>query len=76
MKKPIIFAILISLLILIGNSELFNKAEIKGTYVLFTVDTEYDFPPVLNTEKGLDEGIPVLLSIFEEHDVKATFLVT
>ncbi|MEN6379365.1 MAG: polysaccharide deacetylase family protein [Methanofastidiosum sp.] len=76
MKKLIIFAILISLLILIGNSELFNKTEIKGTYVLFTVDTEYDFPPVLNTEKGLDEGIPVLLSIFKEHDVKATFLVT
>jgi len=76
MKKLIIFAILILILIFIGNSELFNKAEIKGTYVLFTVDTEYDFPPVLNTEKGLDEGIPVLLSIFEEHDVKATFLVT
>jgi Predicted xylanase/chitin deacetylase len=76
MKKLIIFAILISLLILIGNSELFNKTEIKGTYVLFTVDTEYDFPPVLNTEKGLDEGLPVLLSLFEEHNVKATFLVT
>lgn len=76
MKKLIIFIIFISLLLLIGNSELFNKAEIKGTYVLFTVDTEYDFPPVLNTEKGLDEGIPILLSIFQEHNVKATFLVT
>jgi len=76
MKKFIIPIIFISLLILVGSSELFNKAEIKGTYVLFTVDTEYDFPPVLNTEKGLNEGIPILLSIFEEHDVKATFLVT
>lgn len=76
MKKLIIFAVLILLLILIGNPELFNKAETKETYVLFTVDIEYDFPPVLNTEKGLDEGIPVLLSIFEEHSVKATFLVT
>lgn len=76
MKKLIILAISVSLLIFIGSSELFNKADIKGTYVLFTVDTEYDFPPVLNTEKGLDEGIPILLSIFEEHNVKATFLVT
>jgi peptidoglycan/xylan/chitin deacetylase (PgdA/CDA1 family) len=76
MKKIIITVFFISLLILIGYSELFNKAEIKGTYVLFTVDTEYDFPPVLNTEKGLDEGIPILLSIFDEHNIKATFLVT
>lgn len=76
MKKLIIFTVFISLLLLIGSSDLFNKAEIKGTYVLFTVDTEYDFPPVLNTEKGLDEGMPILLSIFEEHNVKATFLVT
>lgn len=76
MKKKIIFIVFISVLILIGSSELFNKSEIKGTYVVFTVDTEYDFPPVLNTEKGLDEGIPILLSIFEEHKVKATFLTT
>lgn len=76
MKKLIIFTIFVSLLLLIGNSDLFNKADIKGTYVLFTVDTEYDFPPVLNTEKGLDEGIPILLSIFQEHNVKATFLTT
>lgn len=76
MKKFISFIIFVSLLLLIGSSELFNKAEIKGTYVLFTVDTEYDFPPVINTEKGLNEGIPILLSIFEEHNVKATFLVT
>ncbi|KYC44731.1 MAG: 4-deoxy-4-formamido-L-arabinose-phosphoundecaprenol deformylase ArnD [Candidatus Methanofastidiosum methylothiophilum] len=76
MKKIIFFCILISLLLLITSSGLFNKYEIEGTYVLFTVDTEYDFPPVLNTEKGLDEGIPILLSIFEEYNVKATFLVT
>ncbi|NYT13328.1 MAG: polysaccharide deacetylase family protein [Candidatus Methanofastidiosa archaeon] len=76
MKKIIITAFFISLLILISYSELFNKAEIKGTYVLFTVDTEYDFPPVLDTEIGLDQGIPILLSIFKEHNVKATFLVT
>ncbi|KYC48937.1 MAG: 4-deoxy-4-formamido-L-arabinose-phosphoundecaprenol deformylase ArnD [Candidatus Methanofastidiosum methylothiophilum] len=76
MKKFIALTVIISLLIVLGTSELFNKAEINGTYVLFTVDTEYDFPPVLNTEKGLDEGIPILLSIFEEHGVKATFLVT
>ena len=76
MKKIIITVFFISLFILIGYSELFNKAEIKGTYVLFTVDTEYDFPPVLNTEKGLDEGIPILLSIFDEHNIKATFLTT
>jgi len=76
MKKLIALIFIIPLVILIGSSGLFNKAEISGTYVLFTVDTEYDFPPVLNTEKGLDEGIPILLSIFEEHGVKATFLVT
>jgi peptidoglycan/xylan/chitin deacetylase (PgdA/CDA1 family) len=76
MKKIILITFLISLILLIGYSELFNKAEIKGTYVLFTVDTEYDFPPVLNTEIGLDEGIPKMLSLFEEHNVKATFLVT
>lgn len=75
MKKVIAFVLIILFLVIVGSSELFNKNDINGTYVLFTVDTEFDFPPVLNTERGLDEGVPLLLSIFEEHGVKATFLV-
>ena len=76
MKKLIIVAIFLSLLILAGNSKLFDKSKIKGTYVAFTVDTEYDFPPVLNTERGIDEGLPIILSMFDQHNVKATFLAT
>lgn len=74
--KKFLFIGFILVLALILSFEIFNESESKVTYVVFTVDTEYDFPPVLNTEKGLDEGIPILLSLFEEHNVKATFLVT
>lgn len=48
----------------------------SGTYVLITIDTERDFPPYLGTYKGIDEGIPIILDLFEEYGVKATFLVT
>ncbi len=74
--KKLFFVIFILSLVLILSFEILNESETKVTYVLFTVDTEYDFPPILNTEKGLDQGIPILLSLFEDYNVKATFLTT
>lgn len=47
----------------------------KQTYVIFTVDTEQDLPPYLKTYKGMEEGIPKLLDLFEKYNVKATFFV-
>ena len=74
-EKLIIFSIGMILAICLGAY--FSLAEDNhGTYVIFTVDTERDFPPVLNTYRGIDEGIPILLNIFEQYGVKATFLVT
>lgn len=46
------------------------------TYVVFTIDTERDVPPLLESYAGIEQGMPQLLSLFEEHEVSATFLVT
>jgi len=70
-------AIIIVFSLLAGFGILHAYAESgPKTYVIFTVDTERDFPPILNTYKGMDEGIPILLDIFDQYDIKATFLVT
>lgn len=41
-----------------------------------TVDVEPDCPPFLWTWRGIDEGIPKLLSLFAEEGLKATFFTT
>lgn len=53
----------------------FLKREPSVIYVLFTVDTEPDLPPILSTYAGMEEGLPVLLDLFSRHEVPATFFV-
>jgi len=44
-------------------------------YVLITIDTERDLPPFLNTYSGIERGVPRLLSLLGEYNVRATFFV-
>ncbi len=44
--------------------------------VALTVDVEQDAPPYFSTWQGVEEGMPLLLSILAAHDVRATFFVT
>jgi len=41
-----------------------------------TVDVEPDCPPYLTTFRGIDEGLPRLLTVLEEAGVPATFFIT
>lgn len=45
-------------------------------HVYFTVDVEQDCPPYLNTWRGMNEGMPALLQLLDEEDVRATFFTT
>ncbi len=42
----------------------------------FTVDLEQDCPPFLDSVRGMQEGLPKLLGLFETHRVVATFFCT
>jgi peptidoglycan/xylan/chitin deacetylase (PgdA/CDA1 family) len=53
----------------------FFKREPSPIYILFTVDTEPDLPPILSTCRGMEEGIPFLLEKFSTYEVPATFFV-
>ncbi|MBU7031267.1 MAG: polysaccharide deacetylase family protein [Theionarchaea archaeon] len=53
----------------------FLKPEPPVIYVLFTVDTEPDLPPILTTYHGMEMGLPSLLDAFESYDVRATFFI-
>lgn len=44
--------------------------------VYFTVDVEHDCPPYLSTWRGIEEGLPRLLSMLDEEHVRATFFTT
>lgn len=44
--------------------------------VAITVDVEQDCPPFKNTERGITEGMPRLLGLLEEKNIKATFFTT
>src|SRR5574337_704483 len=44
--------------------------------IALTIDVEHDCPPYLHTYRGIEEGLPKILSILEKHDVKATFFIT
>jgi peptidoglycan/xylan/chitin deacetylase (PgdA/CDA1 family) len=44
--------------------------------VYFTVDVEQDCPPYLATWRGMDEGMPKLLAMLDEEQVRATFFTT
>lgn len=44
--------------------------------VCFTVDVEHDCPPYLTTWRGIEEGLPRLLSMLHDERVPATFFTT
>ncbi len=44
--------------------------------VYFGVDVEEDCPPYLNTWRGITEGLPRLLGVLAEEDVRATLFTT
>ncbi len=44
--------------------------------ITITIDVEEDCPPMLTSTRGMEEGLPKLLDLFKEEDVKATFFVT
>jgi len=44
--------------------------------IALTIDVEPDVPPILNTWRGVEEGLPILLELLEKHGVRATFFVT
>lgn len=44
--------------------------------VYLTVDAEPDCPPYLWTWRGIEEGMPRLLDLFDEEGVRATFFTT
>ncbi len=44
--------------------------------VVITVDLEQDLPPYGNSYKGVEEGLPKLLSMVTKYDVNPTFFVT
>ncbi|MGH8581424.1 MAG: polysaccharide deacetylase family protein [Gammaproteobacteria bacterium] len=41
-----------------------------------TVDVEQDCPPFLDSYRGIDEGLPLLLDLFQREAVRATFFTT
>jgi len=44
--------------------------------VYITIDVEQDCPPFKETYAGISEGLPKLLNLFKQKDIKATFFTT
>lgn len=44
--------------------------------IALTIDVEHDCPPYLHTYRGIEEGLPGLLSVLEKYDVEATLFIT
>lgn len=44
--------------------------------VCITIDVEHDCPPFLTTYRGIEHGMPRLLSLFEQEAIPATFFTT
>jgi len=44
--------------------------------IALTIDVEQDVPPYLNTWRGMEKGLPLLLELLANHDIRATFFIT
>jgi peptidoglycan/xylan/chitin deacetylase (PgdA/CDA1 family) len=44
--------------------------------VCITIDVEHDCPPFLTTYRGIEQGMPRLLSLFRDEGIPATFFTT
>ncbi|MFQ6087756.1 MAG: polysaccharide deacetylase family protein, partial [Candidatus Methanofastidiosia archaeon] len=58
-----------------GEAEIFDLYP-EVVYVLITIDTERDLPPVLFSYHGVEEGVPLILELLKRYEVRATFFVT
>jgi peptidoglycan/xylan/chitin deacetylase (PgdA/CDA1 family) len=58
-----------------GKGGLYDMMPEK-VFVVITIDTEEDLPPVLATYRGVEEGIPRILSLLEAYNARATFFVS
>ena len=87
--KKIFVMILILFLTLLPLSYVYSiddsdvSVDIGGTsntsealYVLMTVDVERDLVPFLDSYDGITDGLPLILDLLREHEIKATFFVT
>jgi peptidoglycan-N-acetylglucosamine deacetylase len=48
----------------------------RAVKVSITVDVEHDCPPFLKTYRGIEEGMPRLLALLAEENVRGTFFTT
>lgn len=53
----------------------FYKREPVITFVLITVDVEYDLPPVLSTNKGMEQGLPIITHLMDTYSITGTFFI-
>jgi peptidoglycan/xylan/chitin deacetylase (PgdA/CDA1 family) len=53
----------------------FYKRDPVITFVLITIDVEYDLPPVLSTNKGMEQGLPIITKLLDTYNIKGTFFV-
>jgi Predicted xylanase/chitin deacetylase len=44
--------------------------------VCITIDMEHDCPPFMDTYRGVEEGTPLLLELFEKTNIRTTFFTT
>lgn len=44
--------------------------------VIITIDCEHDCPPYLTSYRGIEEGVPKLLSLFDSKSIHSTFFIT
>lgn len=44
--------------------------------IAITIDVEQDCPPFLETMRGIEEGLPRLMELFRNKNIKATFFTT
>ena len=44
--------------------------------ISISIDVEQDCPPMLETMRGIEEGLPQLMELFRQENVKATFFTT
>lgn len=44
--------------------------------IVISIDVEQDCPPMLDTMRGVEEGLPKLMELFRQEGIKATFFTT
>jgi len=74
-REKALFVLLLATLIIVILAKAREDCG-QSIYVVITIDTERDVPPLLNSFKGMDEGMPLLLELLDKYGVAGTFFVT